>query len=169
MSVGRRGPKPDPTAVKILKGNPRKKALNDQEAEPELAIPERPQHLKGLARQEWDRVARELFGLGLLSNIDRAALAFYCSNWAMAITARRRLAKETLVIADKPNPRIRIAERAEECAMRYAAHLGMSPSARTAIRVEKAKPKGRSEFEKFRDKKRGTRGKAKASRTPVRR
>ena len=54
-----RGRKPKPTDQKRLEGNPGKRQLNDQEPEPEVAIPDCPEHLDPEARAEWQRVTQE--------------------------------------------------------------------------------------------------------------
>ena len=71
------GRKPKPTALKLVTGNPGKRPLNDHEPQPEAAIPEVPAHLSGEAKAEWDRIVIRLHPLGLLTDLDRAALAAY--------------------------------------------------------------------------------------------
>ncbi len=72
-----RGRKPDPTKLKLLKGNPGKRAIKN-EPEPEVCIPDPPDHLDDVAVGEWNRIAPQLEQLGLLSDIDMVALAMYC-------------------------------------------------------------------------------------------
>lgn len=73
--MGQRGPAPKPTALKRLQGNPGKRALNESEPRPAATLPRCPSHLQGEARAEWRRVARALHESGLLTQVDRAALA----------------------------------------------------------------------------------------------
>jgi phage terminase small subunit len=63
----------------MLTGNPGKRPLNEDEPKPEAAIPECPPELSSFARKEWDRLATELGSLRILTNLDRAALAAYCT------------------------------------------------------------------------------------------
>ena len=70
-----RGRKPKPSHLKLVTGNPGKRAINTQEPVPERILPQPPPELTAEARGEWDLVAGELNRLGLLTGIDRAALA----------------------------------------------------------------------------------------------
>src|SRR3990172_5937812 len=83
------GRPPTPTNLKLLRGNPGKRRLNDKEPDPKVEIPPCPGHLNRVAKREWRRVSKELFALGLVSKIDRAALGRYCDaygRWAEAAT-----------------------------------------------------------------------------------
>lgn len=76
---GTRGPLPKPAALKLLEGNPGKRALNLAEGiNPPVQIPSVPKHLGKEARKEWARITPILEELGLISGLDRAALALYC-------------------------------------------------------------------------------------------
>jgi P27 family predicted phage terminase small subunit len=50
--------------------------------EPEIEIPGCPKHLLPEARKEWRRIGPELQKLGLITKIDRTALALYCQEYA---------------------------------------------------------------------------------------
>lgn len=77
--TGSRGPLPKPAALKALEGNPGKRALNLAEGiNPPVEIPSVPKHLGIEARKEWKRITPLLEELGLISGLDRAALALYC-------------------------------------------------------------------------------------------
>jgi phage terminase small subunit len=89
------GRKPVPTKLKLLRGNPGKRAVNRREPAPKAAIevPTPPDFLNERAAQEWLYIARELVVLGLLTSIDHAGLAAYCDLYALhgrASAARRR-------------------------------------------------------------------------------
>lgn len=77
--TGSRGPLPKPAALRALEGNPGKRALNLSEGiNPQVEIPSAPKHLGQEARKEWKRITPILEDLGLISGLDRAALALYC-------------------------------------------------------------------------------------------
>ena len=77
--TGSRGPLPKPAALKALEGNPGKRALNLSEGvNPPVSIPSAPKHLGPEARKEWKRITPLLEELGLISGLDRSALALYC-------------------------------------------------------------------------------------------
>lgn len=73
-----RGPKPTPTALRRLQGNPGKRAGNHDEPVPPADLPTCPNHLNAPAREEWDRLASVLHEMGVVTLVDRAALAAYC-------------------------------------------------------------------------------------------
>lgn len=80
--TGTRGPLPKPVALKLLEGNPGKRALDlGDGVNPKIEVPAVPKHLGQEARKEWKRIAPLLVELGLLSGLDRAALALYCQTY----------------------------------------------------------------------------------------
>lgn len=77
--TGTRGPLPKPTALKMLEGNPGKRSLNLADGlNPRVEVPSAPKHLGIEARKEWKRITPLLEELGLISGLDRTALALYC-------------------------------------------------------------------------------------------
>ena len=139
--MGRRGPAPEPTALKRLKGNPGKRPLNDSEPRPAATLPRCPSHLQGEARAEWKRVAKTLHQSGLLTQVDRAALAIYCQAWARWIKAEAQVARHGEVVKSAAgnvmqNPYLSIANRAMKQVQSMARELGMTPSARSQIKVQ---------------------------------
>ena len=87
------GTKPKPTHLKLVTGNPGKRTLNRKEAKAKAAIPFPPVHLTADAVEEWNRVATDLYNLGVLSEIDRAALAAYAQAYGRWVQAERAIAK----------------------------------------------------------------------------
>lgn len=82
--MGARGPKPLPANVHMLRGNPSKLSVADltDALQPEIEIPSLPKHLLPEAKKEWRRVAGELLRYGMISKLDRTALALYVQEWA---------------------------------------------------------------------------------------
>lgn len=74
-----------PANVHAIRGNPSKKSLSDLEGQVTVRIPievpKVPQHLGPAARAEWARITPHLVAAGLVSALDRAALAAYCQAW----------------------------------------------------------------------------------------
>ena len=87
---GSQGRRPKPTAIRRLEGNRGKRAWNHDEPEPPDGIPRCPKHLAPVARTEWRRVARALHAMGVLTPIDRAALAAYCQSYAKWVEAEEQ-------------------------------------------------------------------------------
>ena len=72
-----------PTALHVLNGNPsRIKDLGKNEPKPTLIAPKCPAFLSKNAKKEWKRIEPQLEKLGLLTQMDMAALAGYCESWA---------------------------------------------------------------------------------------
>lgn len=144
-----RGRKPTPTHLKLVQGNPGKRALNPYEPKVAPARPEPPDHLGESARQEWERVEQEMYRTGILTRLDRATLAAYCQafeRWRTAETtlaemaARDALTHGLMIRTSNgnpiQNPLVGIANKAMADMVRYAAELGITPSARSRIHAE---------------------------------
>ena len=142
------GPRPIPTHLKLLRGNPGKQALNKGEPQPliEERPPESPPFLLGYACDEWYRVATELHRLKLLTLVDTQVLAAYChayGTWRYAVEtlnemAARDPATHGLMVRGKQggamqNPLVLTARQAANDMVRYAAEFGFSPAARSRI------------------------------------
>ena len=79
-----RGRKPTPTGLKLIKGNPGRRPINQGEPTIEtIQIPKPPAHIAGIALTEWDRVAPILYNCGVLTELDVAALAAYCQSFSI--------------------------------------------------------------------------------------
>lgn len=157
-----RGRKPTPTHLKLVKGNPGKRALPVDEPMPELKIPQVPADLCDDAKLEWGRVSIELDALGLLSGLDRSALAAYCQAYGRWISAERAL---RALAGDKAtcggllaqttngnliqNPLIGIANKAASDMVRYASEFAMTPSARSRVQVDAKNTRTPDPLEKY--------------------
>ena len=118
--TGSRGPLPKPAALKLLEGNPGKRSLNLGDGlNPRVQIPSFPKHLAVEARKEWKRITPLLEELGLISGLDRAALALYCQ-------AVGRLYEMEAAFSGKVDRLV--AEGAEYSDAVYAASYSTTPS-----------------------------------------
>jgi P27 family predicted phage terminase small subunit len=138
MPVGR---KPKPTAQKILEGNPGKRTLSRNEPKP-TGIPTCPPHLDAAAKKEWKRVSKELIAIGLLTSVDRAALAAYCSSYSRWMSAEENIQKFGMVIKSPKsgfpiqNPYVSVANTALDLMRKYGTEFGLTPASRTRLSVE---------------------------------
>ena len=100
--MGLRGRKTLPANVHMLRGNPSKKSIADLlgEFNPEVEIPDAPKHLWPAAKKEWKRISAELEVYGLISKLDRAALALYCQAWARWVWAEEMLTRNMKLAAE---------------------------------------------------------------------
>lgn len=101
--MGARGPKPLPANVLALRGN--SAYLQQRESNgainPEIEIPGCPRHLLAEARKEWKRISPELEQLGIISRIDRTALAMYCQEYAWWVWHEEALQRAIKLSAEK--------------------------------------------------------------------
>lgn len=135
-----RGRKPTASVVKLITGNPGKRAFNKQEAKPPPAVPEPPIILKGDALREWRRVTVLLADVGLITKLDRAVIAAYCQAWARWLECERMLAS-TGMIMRTPNgypaysPYLSAANKAMDQLRHLSEQIGLSGSARSRIKA----------------------------------
>lgn len=87
-------------------------------------------------------MARRLAKLGLLTEIDGAALAAYCTAYGRWVEAERNVQKYGTVMLspDKgwpvQSPYLSIANKAMEQMHKFLTEFGMTPSSRSRIQVE---------------------------------
>jgi len=146
--VATRGRKPTPTHLKLVRGNPGKRALPKKGDEIPVVIEEAspPPFLSDDAKVEWGRMMQALVALKLISSLDRAAFAAYCQAYGRWAQAERSLASmrerdphsagllvKTTGDNIVQNPLVGIANKAMADMVRYAAEFGMTPSARVRL------------------------------------
>ena len=132
----RRGPKPIPTKLKLARGS--RRVAGRIEPQPKPVRPSCPSQLTETARNEWRRMAPRLERLGLLTHLDRAALAGYCQSWADWIEARQAIGDSATVVKAPDgglmlNPYLKVATTAARQMREFGALFGMSPSDRTHV------------------------------------
>jgi Phage terminase, small subunit len=103
------GRPPTPTVLKLIRGNPGKRAISKHEPQPRLEIPPCPRHLDREARKELRRISKQLYDLGLLTEIDGAALAIYCTCYSRWVAAQKQLEENGLTVpgrggVERPSP-----------------------------------------------------------------
>ena len=135
------GRKPKPTALRELAGNVGHRALNKHEPKP-TGTPSCPPHLDSGAKKEWKRVSKELTTLGLLTTVDRAALAAYCAAYSRWAAAELSIQKFGAVIKSPKsgfpiqNPYVSVSNTALDLMRKFASEFGMTPVSRTRLSVE---------------------------------
>src|SRR5262245_12916129 len=135
-----RGRRPTPTPLKVLRGNPGKRRLNQNEPKPKVERPSCPPDLSKVARKEWRRIVPILEELQIVGRLDRAALSAYCESRARWREAERKIAETSLVIKTKSgnvieNPHHSIAKRERELMHTFRIEFGMTPSSRAKLSV----------------------------------
>jgi P27 family predicted phage terminase small subunit len=137
-----RGRKPNPTALKVLRGNPGRRPLNRNEPAPARAVDlAPPAELTGPAADEWRRIAPKLQRLGLLTEIDDRALAAYCLTWARYLEAETEIREHGMVLKGRKgapflSPYVGIAARTMQQLKQWLTEFGMTPSSRTRVKTD---------------------------------
>lgn len=129
-----------------------------QEPTPPEKMPPCPRHLDALARKEWRRAGRILQSIGLLTEIDMMIFAAYCDSYSRWIQATLKMQELGMVYkrADGSpgiNPYVKIGREAYDQMIKAGVLLGLSPSSRASLKVEK--PRQQSKAEAFRARKNG--------------
>lgn len=145
--MGKRGPAPKPSKLKLLQGTHRPDRAPANEPDPEVEAPSCPTWLHREAKREWRRIVPELVRLGLVAEVDRAALAAYCQAYAtwwrmerdidehgdVQISARSGL--------ESARPQVAMRDKALETMRKFLVEFGLTPSSRTRVSAaEKPKP-----------------------------
>ena len=144
--MGRRGPRPQPTELKILRGNPGHRALNDAEPRPPADGIAMPPHLGEVAAQKWAELLPLLQAVRVMTRADIEALARYCDTYEWWLATRAKLKQEGdtyPILNDKGDikyiaqrPEVSIANKLAMQLRQLESDFGLSPAARTSLKVE---------------------------------
>lgn len=144
--MGKRGPKPTPTVLLTLRGStvPGRRGAGD---EPVAAgLPDAPEWLSDDAAAIWDGLLPVLAEMDILGRCDAAALAQYCDAMARFIVVQAWLTAhgDTYSTTDEGGnvrwqnyPQVQQYHKLAEMTRRLEAEFGMTPSARTSVKVNK--------------------------------
>jgi P27 family predicted phage terminase small subunit len=153
--MGKRGPKPTPTQLKILRGNPGCRPLNKNEPAPPVGGIAMPSHLGPVAQVRWAELLPIVQAMRVMTDADVEALARYCDtyDWWLAVRAKLRAEGDTYPILNDGGEVKYIAQRPEvSIAHKLATQLrqleqdfGLNPSARTSLQAQPEKPAGEDE------------------------
>ena len=142
--MGRRGPQPMPTKLKVLHGERRPSRVNRNEPQPRRSLPVRPPDLSAAAAKVWRRIMRDYGATGVITAADGDALRAYCEAVARYQHAAVALEKSGPLVEGArygdlvKNPLHQIVRDNADLLRQFARELGLTPSARTGLRVEGA-------------------------------
>jgi P27 family predicted phage terminase small subunit len=135
--MGRRGPKPQPTALKLERGNPGHRQLNADEPElpaPPAAAKVAPAELTGLALDEWNLHVDMLIERGVLTAADMYAFRQYCQLVGEVDALEQKLAK----LKSWTDRRLKMSTYLLKLRNRLAqqtAAIGLTPSSRSGVKA----------------------------------
>ena len=149
--MGRRGPKPLPTNIKLLHGTARKKDLQRNEPKPKPIAPKCPTWLSPEAKRKWKELKPELERLGIFTNIDGLTFSLAMTHYALARDAAMILKQEGSMTVDerglpRKHPANQILRDHSQAFKQYMAEFGLSPASRTRLDTEEEED---NEFERF--------------------
>ena len=144
--MGRRGPAPTPTGVKLRQGETRPSRVNRMEPLPRHAAPAMPRGMEPEARKTWRRVVREMRGTDVILAADADVLRCYCEAVAAYVRSATMLAGSTVLVRRDgelaKNPLHQVVRDNRDAVRLFARELGLSPSARASLRVEPSAASG---------------------------
>jgi phage terminase small subunit len=131
------GRRPKPTAMKLLRGNPGKRRLNEAEPQPPAGEVTAPASLSAKAQAVWTEIAPVAIAMGTLTPADVWAFGTLCE-----LEATRRLVSQATTL---DAPHLLKLERETAMALRpYYEKFGLEPVGRSRIKVlPTEKPKSR--------------------------
>ena len=157
--MGERGPQPKPTALRILEGNPSKRSLNKFEPKPNpVCSTPPPAYFSEYSKGCWNRAVEILGRIGVLTEADLPLLERYCDFLNDFRRAREFLSTveglwypmyerdlngeicktkdgKPIIKEMKVFPQLAQKLRVSEHLLRIEQHFGMTPAARSRIRL----------------------------------
>ena len=139
---GKRGPPKKPAALLKQRGTFRKdRHSDDLDLVTPPNLPAAPTHLNAAEKRKWNDVGAKLVAIGLCSELDAIALELLVRSYCGMTEAAHTLASGDLVIEvgeagiPMPNPLIGIIGKQLQTLKWCLTQFGMTPSARTSIRL----------------------------------
>ncbi len=140
------GPKPKPTSMKELAGNPGKRPLNENEPKPQVAnLPIPRGRLPKHARDLWKSLAPKLADLGILTEVDAAAFELLCLHYGISVEALKEVwdpktksfdfTVVTVQGGEKKNPVFQIFKENSTMFKQFATEFGLTPSSRARLNI----------------------------------
>lgn len=155
------GPKPKPTALKKLEGNPSNRPLPVEEPEYESGSAESPWfgELKGDALAMWNYIVPIIKRVGLYTEVDPFMLSRYCKEWAEYIELSRFIEEkgitepcyafnkegESIITSHKRRTESVRLRELDASMLTKETHMGFTPSSRTRVKADPKKKESASD------------------------
>ncbi len=137
------GRRPRPTTLKLVSGNPGKRAINKKEPKPKRVIPSCPDYLPQVSQVAWGRLSVVLDRMGVLTEADAAAMERMVDCYADIIECRKLIQRDGRtykVTAQngfdeliKANPAVAMLRAADAQFKAYLVEFGLTPAARSKV------------------------------------
>ena len=135
-----RGRPPKPTALKVIQGNPGKRALNKNAPTPDALaeVPSPPPWLGAIAASIWRQVAPWLVQSKILTDTDLHNLEVFAMAYQRWREAQEDITKNGIVVMgakqEIKNPACTVANEAARQISTFGAALGLDPAARARLK-----------------------------------
>lgn len=139
--MNQRGRPPKPTQLRVLQGNPGKRAMPKGESKPAkpLKLPPVPRSLGAAGKARWRTFGKRLLDLGLLTDLDLHAFELYCRAVDEFEMASEELEKGYYLVAASgyvyQSPFVSIKNNAQKMINTYLGQFGMTPASRSRISI----------------------------------
>jgi P27 family predicted phage terminase small subunit len=150
--MGRRGPPPKPSALRVLSGNASKRSINKSEPKPPTGSVAPPSWLSGGSLDAWDQIAPIVEGMKVLTVADAHSLALGCDAYAEVVELRAYLRENGRVyesrhfqmdadgntferVIIRPRPEVSMMQDAWKRARAMFQEFGLTPSSRSRIKT----------------------------------
>jgi P27 family predicted phage terminase small subunit len=146
--MGKRGPPPTPTAIKLARGTARSRRKDEPQPPADKIV--MPPHLGEVAQAKWKELLPLLEAVRVMTDADVEALARYCDTYEWWLATRAILKKdgctypilndggEVKYIAQRPE--VSIAHKLATQLRQLEQDFGLNPSARSSLSVAPEKP-----------------------------
>lgn len=137
--MGARGPKPKPTALRMIEGHPNPRGDNPDEPQP-IGTPICPDYLSKDAATMWQSIMSSM-PPGMITIADAPLLEAYCEAYAAhkaaceALNRDADLLGQKLTVNDRPSPYLKIRSDAARTMISIATRLGLSPADRSGLKL----------------------------------
>jgi P27 family predicted phage terminase small subunit len=141
--MGRRGPAPEPTVIKMARGNPGLRKPNAREPKPKAGNIKPPKYLAGESLKCWKSITPGLIATGVMTEADVPTLARYCTMYEqwLRYLAEVRAGRDVLTIYNddgsvkyqQQTPAATMQQKLATSMLRIEQEFGLTPSARTGI------------------------------------
>jgi P27 family predicted phage terminase small subunit len=137
------GPKPKPTRLKILSGNPGRRPLNNREPVVEPCVALCPDDLTPEGKEVWDAIGGQLAACGILTQVDAVAFEMLVRaymEWKQAAAAIAKSGPVWLEAGEGRIPKFAYSpywvqsNKAQTRLLAVLREFGMTPSARSSIK-----------------------------------
>lgn len=142
--MGRRGPKTKPTILKILAGNPGKRPLPENEPHAKPGLPRCPNGMSAEGKRVWRALGKQLADCGIVTQTDGPAFELLVAAYLEWHEAAKKVAATGPIWLEQGQGKIPKfayspywvqSQRAQKQLLAILREFGMTPSARTGVKV----------------------------------